>query len=1123
MKCRKCGRSFAEELGNCPYCVTLAKKPGRSLGQDFISRLFAGDIPHGTPFSERYDIEELVGRGGMGIVYRAVDKVLNEKVAIKILNPLFSSDKDVNERFKQEIKLARKINHENVISIYDMGEVDGIRYISMEYIQGKDLKEVIRAEGGALPLNFAIIIIRQIVAALKVAHDLGIIHRDIKPQNILIQRNGQVKILDFGIARLANSDELTRTGSLLGSPVYMSPEQASGKDTDHRSDIYSLGVIMFEIFSGRIPFLADTPIATALKHVNEEPPRPTSINPNVPIWVENIILKAMEKRPEDRFNSVLEIIDPVHGLHSDRLSDSDIVICPFCGKRNPHTNSSCSNCQSFLGRESQSSSSLDIRDDYELQQEMERLLDAAEQAITLEKYEQAKDRLERVLIIDENNERARNTLIEVEAKLTLGRRIDLYHQNALISFQDKKYDDAITLWERILTLDPERKDVKGYLKRARENLDIYDRIKGYINKGLQEYNSNKYREAITFWEKVIEIDPRNVDAAFYISKTQILLNSEEKRQKLRQQAEKYAHQKNYEKAIDQYRQLLNMDQGNLSLSLIIEELEDAKKVQDLLQEGLQHYKVHEYEQAIDFWNKIFSLDPDNKDAQNYIIQARAKINESATVKEIFRIGLLHYRDKKWKQAISRFEDVKKFVGPYQKDAIHYVKMAEIQVEKEKKIDMLLQAGLDLYHQEHQDPASKIWGASAAIKQWEKALTIEPQNRQALEYIAKAKLIIKRSKLIVESRNVASTQSVTVKQPYSQPEEKEIPKIEKKSIKTPFKKVQTNPWLRDHIVGSIFGAAVGDALGVGTSWMAAEDDYASETTNYQKNQVGRFRNIEPGTLSGEMELTLTAAQGVFNEGHFHPKRIIETMVQKSVQLAVPTERSTELLILKLKKGIPWKQAVLKDEDDFAPLYRSILISVLTCFDQDELINRSRSLTLLTHKNKKVISVCIAASYAIYYILDFKNRELNAKGKTIGMQGDGIVWDNADFLKFLSAKVESYDKNVADQMLELIIYAGMPRDRFFDTVGISEKVEETFLSALYCFLKSREDFSASVKLAVNARGTMKHITGNRHGIAGLTGFFSGAYNGFVAIPAEWINGLILNDYVFDVATDLYEKSY
>jgi len=1121
MKCKQCNKTFADELGSCPYCSTLPKKVAQKLGTDFISRLFSGDLVYGTPFGDRYEIEELVGRGGMGIVYRAKDKILHETVAIKLLNPLFSSDEEIIVRFKQEIKLARKINHKNVIHIYDIGEVEGIRYISMEFVQGKDLKEVIRAEGGGLPLNVGILIIQKIAEALQVAHDLGIIHRDIKPQNILIQPNSEVKILDFGIARLADADDVTRTGSLLGSPVYMSPEQATGKDTDHRTDIYSFGVIMFEIFTGRIPFLADTPIATALKHVNEPPPLPSTLNPDIPVWVEKVILRAMEKDPADRFQRALDIIDPVRGLHVDRITDTDIIVCPFCGKHNPGSHSSCSNCHSFLGREPQSDlrAQVDTQKIKDVRFEERKLMKSATLSFASNDYLKAKEDLELLLVLNSENIKAQRMLEVIESKILLEKKVNLYHQNALISFQDKKYDEAVTLWEKIKELDPEKNDVDDFLKKAKSAQGVYNRIKGFINKGLQAYNQNDYQQAISLWEKVIEIDPKNVEAVFYIAKTQTLLNYENRCQNLQNQAEIFIRHREYAKAIECLEQFLKLDQENIGVQLKLDELREFEAVNSLLEEGLRFYQGHEYEQAISCWEKVFVIDSENEDARHYIIQAKAKLNETIKVKEIFRSGLVCYRNKEWEAAIAQFEDVRKFEGLYQGDAITYIDKARQRLEKENSINTLLAEALKTYQQEHQDLARKIESLSTAIKQWEKVLEIEPDHAEATEYITKAKLIIQRSKLLVASREADQSPSVSAPKPAASPSPAAVtPKTSKKG-----KKISLFSEIREYVIGAVLGGAIGDALGVGNSWVAHSSEDIELVQTYQPNQIGRFRDVPPGEMSGELDLVFKTTSLMFNGKDIKPKDILQGMIKQSKKLISPLEKNTEGLFNNLMKGVPWKDAVLVTEDDFSPLYRSALAGCFSFHDEDRLVNQVKTLVQLTHKNQKVLACSMATAYAVSFILDFRNSTLKGLRTLIG-GGDTLpipLWDNSNFIKAVSQKAEEYDPEIADQIRELLIYSSMPSDRFFDTVGISDKAEETMLSAFFCFLKHYESFSDSVILAINSRGSSRHITGNRHGIACLTGFLGGACNGFIQIPHFWINEFIQKDAVFTLANQITDS--
>lgn len=259
-----------------------------------------------TALESRYQVLSELGRGGMGIVYQAYDKQLKEQVAIKLLSPLLSTDPEALERLTREVSLARRITHPNVIRIHDLSEVNGLHYVSMEYFSGTNLKEHLK-RSGPLSLLGAYQILSQICAGLEVAHSQGVVHRDLKAQNVMIAPSGQIKIIDFGLARSAHLEGMTATGLIMGTPEYMAPEQVSGKHVDERADIYALGVILFEMLTGRVPFSGDSAIAVGFQQLKDPPPSPSSINPQIPEEVERIILKALEKEPIRRYRTVDEM------------------------------------------------------------------------------------------------------------------------------------------------------------------------------------------------------------------------------------------------------------------------------------------------------------------------------------------------------------------------------------------------------------------------------------------------------------------------------------------------------------------------------------------------------------------------------------------------------------------------------------------------------------------------------------------------------------------------------------------------------------------------------------------------------------------------------------------------
>ncbi|MFS0858999.1 Stk1 family PASTA domain-containing Ser/Thr kinase [Paenibacillus taichungensis] len=260
----------------------------------------------GHQLGGRYEVIERVGGGGMALVYKAQDLLLNRNVAIKVLRQQFVHDEEFIRRFRREAQSAASLSHPNVVSVYDVGQEDDVHYIVMEYVEGKNLNEIIK-ERAPLQVDEAVRIASQIADALDHAHHNQIIHRDIKPHNILIGRNGRVKVTDFGIARAVTSTTITQTGSVVGSVHYFSPEHAKGIVTGEKSDLYSLGIVLYQMLTGQLPFLGESPISVALKHLQEEFDEPRKFNPLIPQSVENVILKSMRKNPQERYQSAKEM------------------------------------------------------------------------------------------------------------------------------------------------------------------------------------------------------------------------------------------------------------------------------------------------------------------------------------------------------------------------------------------------------------------------------------------------------------------------------------------------------------------------------------------------------------------------------------------------------------------------------------------------------------------------------------------------------------------------------------------------------------------------------------------------------------------------------------------------
>jgi serine/threonine protein kinase len=308
----KPGLPSADSLGGSPQhqdTVLLSDipEPSAFIAETSVPRVSLPNLSSVslTALGQRYDILAEAGHGSMGNVYKARDRETGETVALKLLKPEISSDQAMMDRFKNELLFARKITHKNVCRVHEFNRIGGIAYTSMEFVEGESLRSVLNRFGG-LPVRKAISVTEQICSGLKEAHAQGIVHRDLKPENVMIDSNGNVKIMDFGIAR--SMESLTRlTGSMVGTPAYMAPEQVAGKPVDYRTDIYSLGLMLYEMFTGSQAFQADTAVALALKQMRETPPAPHEVDPSIPVGIERAILKCLEKEPGKRFQSVAEL------------------------------------------------------------------------------------------------------------------------------------------------------------------------------------------------------------------------------------------------------------------------------------------------------------------------------------------------------------------------------------------------------------------------------------------------------------------------------------------------------------------------------------------------------------------------------------------------------------------------------------------------------------------------------------------------------------------------------------------------------------------------------------------------------------------------------------------------
>lgn len=311
VECPKCKAENTSDSQFCKSCATPLSS-SKEIPVTATLETPTAKLTRGTTFASRYEIIEELGKGGMGRVYRVEDKKIGEEVALKLIMPAIASDQTMIERFRNELKLARKITHKNVCRMHDFHEEEGIPFITMEYVAGEDLKSFMRSKGKIIEETISIA--KQVCEGLAEAHELGVVHRDLKPQNIMIDKKGRARIMDFGIARSIEAPGVTSSGMMIGTPDYISPEQAEGEEADQRSDIYSLGSILYEMVTGNVPFKGDTALSVALKHKTKIPPDPRKLNPEVPKELSRLILICMEKDRERRYQTAEDLLSDLSNI-----------------------------------------------------------------------------------------------------------------------------------------------------------------------------------------------------------------------------------------------------------------------------------------------------------------------------------------------------------------------------------------------------------------------------------------------------------------------------------------------------------------------------------------------------------------------------------------------------------------------------------------------------------------------------------------------------------------------------------------------------------------------------------------------------------------------------------------
>ena len=706
MKCPQCQTENPQGSGFCNSCgAQLLPASDMPYSKTETIHHPREELTIGSTFAGRYQIIEELGKGGMGNVYKVLDKELGEKVALKLLKPEIAADNTIIERFRNELKFARKITHKNVCRMYDLSKAEMTPYITMEYVSGEDLKTTLRRVG-PLSTGKVVYIAKQVCEGLLEAHKLGVVHRDLKPQNIMIDKKGHAHIMDFGIARSMKSKGVTTSGMMIGTPEYISPEQVEGKPVDVRADIYAMGVILYEMTTGTTPFTGDTAISVAIKHTREKPRNPREINEQIPVELSRLTLKCLEKDRGKRPQSVEELLEELNKVER-QFPTTDRVI-PDKPSTSREFTVSFAPKKLFLPALIIVGAVIIVLAAWQFtplpdlfkkspapppENQVEDAMNAASQFWKEKEYSKAHNQYKKVLEVEPGH---------FEAQFGLANTLKA---------QDK-FDEAIPEYEKAIDIDDSDPRPYGQL--------------GLIYEQKQEPD-----KALQYYKKYLEIAPQGQEFNVVAQKVKYL---EEKIQAAAAKPEA-ATEPPAEKPQKPKGTEVQPTEKTPPKSKPTEPDKKKPDVSRNLDRGIQAFNREDYDACIKQMEEVLKVEPDNSSAQFFMAEAKERISERIKKQEIsskLKTAQEAFRKGDYKECIQQAEEVLK-IAPGNASAQTLLTEAKKKVE-EQRIEQQVNDGLS----RAQDAFQKR-RYQACIDQANKVLELDADNAEARRLLSQARI------------------------------------------------------------------------------------------------------------------------------------------------------------------------------------------------------------------------------------------------------------------------------------------------------------------------------------------------------------------------------------------------